>query len=66
MATEYTLCGMMKGSRVEVCYYVLISVTCLHGCEQPLIFRYADTKRPRAGEPRLGLAYMVSQLCLFV
>lgn len=40
-----------------------IDMICLQGCDQPLIVRFADPKRPRAGEPRFDLAYKMS--CLF-
>ncbi|XP_076925445.1 flowering time control protein FCA-like isoform X2 [Bidens hawaiensis] len=48
-------CGFVKYSNREVAMAAinaLNGILTMRGCEQPLIVRFADPKRPRPGEPR--------------
>ncbi|XP_057546389.1 flowering time control protein FCA isoform X2 [Amaranthus tricolor] len=52
-------CGFVKFSNRESAMAAINDLNGIHtmrGCDQPLIVRFADPKRPRAGEPRSGPA----------
>ncbi|KAG5559807.1 hypothetical protein RHGRI_003186 [Rhododendron griersonianum] len=53
-------CGFVKFSQREMAMAAISSLNGLYtmkGCDQPLIVRFADPKRPRAGESRGGPAF---------
>lgn len=53
-------CGFVKFSNKDSAMASINSLNGIYtmrGCDQPLIVRFADPKRPRAGEPRAGPAF---------
>ncbi|XP_021859198.2 flowering time control protein FCA isoform X2 [Spinacia oleracea] len=53
-------CGFVKFSSKDsamAAINALNGIFTMRGCDQPLIVRFADPKRPRAGEPRAGPAF---------
>ncbi|PNT62821.1 hypothetical protein BRADI_4g08727v3 [Brachypodium distachyon] len=50
-------CGFVKFSSKEPALAAMNSLSGTYGCEQPLIVRFADPKRPRPGESRGGPAF---------
>ncbi|XP_058068429.1 flowering time control protein FCA-like [Magnolia sinica] len=53
-------CGFVKFSRremAEAAINALNGTYVMRGCDQPLTVRFADPKRPRAGESRFGPAF---------